>query len=234
LFVPGGFGGYLLIMIVGMLISGAAALWVRSSYSKYSKQRSASGLTGAQTARMILDRNGLSNVRVEPVAGTLTDHYDPRSKVVRLSEDNYRGNSIAGVSVAAHEVGHAIQDSSGYLPMKLRAGIFPIVNFSSQIWPMAFIMALFVGGATSQLGGLLINVAILLFLGVLLFHVVTLPVEINASTRAYGLLTRYGVLSSREAVGTRRVLTAAALTYIAAALTAFLTLLYLLLLSQNE
>ena len=88
MFIPGGFGGYLLIMIVGMLISGAAALWVRSSYSKYSKQRSASGLTGAQTARMILDRNGLSNVRVEPVAGTLTDHYDPRSKVVRLSEDN--------------------------------------------------------------------------------------------------------------------------------------------------
>ena len=108
MFIPGGFGGYLLIMIVGMLISGAAALWVRSSYSKYSKKRSASGLTGAQTARLILDRNGLTNVRVEPVAGQLTDHYDPRSKVVRLSEDNFRGNSIAGVSVAAHEVGHAI------------------------------------------------------------------------------------------------------------------------------
>src|SRR5215212_9414379 len=157
LYIPGGFGGYLLIMIVGILISGAAALWVRSSYSKYSKQRSASGLTGAQTARMILDRNGLSNVKVEPVAGQLTDHYDPRSKIVRLSEDNFRGNSIAGVSVAAHEVGHAIQDSSGYLPMKLRAGIFPVVNFSSQIWPMAFIMAFFVGGASSQLGGLLIK-----------------------------------------------------------------------------
>ena len=154
-----------MIMVVGMLISGAAALWVRSSYSKFSKKRSASGLTGAQTARMILDRNGLSNVRVEPVAGQLTDHYDPRSKVVRLSEDNYRGNSIAGVSVAAHEVGHAIQDASGYLPMKLRAGIFPIVNFSSQIWPMAFIMAFFVGGAASPTGSLLINVAILLFLG---------------------------------------------------------------------
>src|SRR3712207_5157162 len=100
-------------MIIGALISGAAALWVRSSYAKYSKQRSNSGLTGAQTARMILDRNGLSNVRVEPVAGTLTDHYDPRSKVVRLSESNFRDSSIAGVSVAAHEVGHAIQDASG-------------------------------------------------------------------------------------------------------------------------
>ncbi|CAN5644562.1 zinc metallopeptidase [soil metagenome] len=233
MFVPGGFGGYLLIMIVGMLISGAAALWVRSSYSKFSKKRSASGLTGQQTARMILDRNGLSNVRVEPVAGQLTDHYDPRSKVIRLSEDNFRGNSIAGVSVAAHEVGHAIQDASGYLPMKLRAGIFPVVNFSSQIWPMAFIMALFVGGASSPMGSLLINVAILLFAGVLIFHVVTLPVEINASTRAYGLLTRYGILSGTEAAGTKRVLTAAAFTYIAAALTAVLTFLYLLLVSRQ-
>ncbi len=233
MFVPGGFGGYLLIMIVGMLISGAAALWVRSSYSKFSKKRSASGLTGQQTARMILDRNGLTNVRVEPVAGQLTDHYDPRSKVIRLSEDNFRGNSIAGVSVAAHEVGHAIQDASGYLPMKLRAGIFPVVNFSSQIWPMAFIMALFVGGASSPMGSLLINVAILLFAGVLIFHVVTLPVEINASTRAYGLLTRYGILSGTEAAGTKRVLTAAAFTYIAAALTAVLTFLYLLLVSRQ-
>ena len=123
--LPVGFGGYLLIMVVGMLISGAAALWVRSSYSKFSKQRSASGLTGAQTARMILDRNGLSNVKVEPVAGQLTDHYDPRSKVVRLSEDNYTKNSIAGVSVAAHEVGHAIQDASGYVPMKLQGRHLP-------------------------------------------------------------------------------------------------------------
>jgi Zn-dependent membrane protease YugP len=231
--LPVGFGGYLLIMVVGMLISGAAALWVRSSYSKFSKQRSASGLTGAQTARMILDRNGLSNVRVEPVAGQLTDHYDPRSKVVRLSEDNYRNNSIAGVSVAAHEVGHAIQDAGGYLPMKLRAGIFPIVNFSSQIWPMAFIFAFFVGGAATQFGALLINLAVIMFLGVLAFHIVTLPVEINASTRAYGLLTRYGILSSSEAAGTRRVLTAAAFTYIAAALTAVLTFLYLLAVSRQ-
>ena len=201
--LPVGFGGYLLIMVVGMLISGAAALWVRSSYSKFSKQRSASGLTGAQTARMILDRNGLSNVKVEPVAGQLTDHYDPRSKVVRLSEDNYRENSIAGVSVAAHEVGHAIQDASGYVPMKLRAGIFPVVNISSQFWPMAFIFAFFVGGAATPLGSLLINIAVIMFLGVLAFHVVTLPVEINASTRAYGLLTRYGILSSSEASGTQ-------------------------------
>jgi uncharacterized protein len=229
----GGIGfGYLFIMIIGVLISGAAALWVRSSYAKYSKQRSNSGLTGAQTARMILDRNGLTNVRVEPVAGTLTDHYDPRSKVVRLSESNFRDSTIAGVSVAAHEVGHAIQDASGYVPMKLRSGLVPIVNFGGQLWTPLFIMAI-ITGVSSGIGSLFIQLAVIAFAGVLAFHVVTLPVEINASTRAYGLLTRYGILSATEAGGTRRVLTAAAFTYIAAALTSLLTLLYLLALSRD-
>jgi uncharacterized protein len=226
------FGGYLLVMIVGALISGAAALWVRSSYSKYSKQMSASGLTGREVARMILDRNGLSNVRVEPVAGQLTDHYDPSSKTVRLSEGNFAKSSIAAVSVSAHECGHAIQDATGYLPMKARAGLFPIVSFSSQVWVPLFFVGIFMGA--SGAGHLFIQIAAILFMAVLAFHVVTLPVEINASTRAYGLLTRYGVLSSREAGGTKRVLTAAAFTYIAAALTALLTLLYLLFLSQND
>ena len=225
--------GYIIVMVVGILISGAAALWVRSSYKKYSKQRSASGLTGAQTARMILDRNNLTNVRVEPVAGELTDHYDPGGKVIRLSERNFGKNSIAAVSVAAHECGHAIQDASGYVPMKFRAGLFPIVAFSSQVWMPLFIFAIIMGVGTAT-GQFLIQLAAILFLGVLAFHVVTLPVEINASTRAYGLLTRYGILSSSEASGTRRVLTAAAFTYIAAALTALLTLLYLLFLSQSN
>ena len=220
-------------MVLGILISGAAALWVRSSYKKYSREMSASGLTGAQVARMILDRNNLSNVRVEPVPGQLTDHYDPRGKVIRLSEGNFNKSSIAAVSVAAHEAGHAIQDGVGYLPMKFRAGLFPIAAFSSQVWFFLFIAAIFMGAGTAM-GQFLIQLAVILFLGVLVFHVVTLPVEINASTRAYGLLTRYGVLSSREAGGTRRVLTAAAFTYIAAALTALLTLVYLLFLSQSE
>ena len=223
-----GFGGDILVMILGALVSGAAALWVRSSYKKYSKQTSYSGLTGAQVARMILDRNGLSNVPVEPVAGQLTDHYDPRSKTVRLSEGNFAHNSIAAISVAAHECGHAIQDATGYLPMKARAGLFPIVAFSSQLWMPLFLMGIF------GLGTFFIQLAVIAFIAVLAFHVVTLPVEINASTRAYGLLTRYGMLSVNEAAGTRRVLTAAAFTYIAAALTSLLTLLYLLFLSQNE
>jgi Zn-dependent membrane protease YugP len=161
------------------------------------------------------------------VPGQLTDHYDPRSKVVRLSGNNFRQRSIAAVSVAAHEVGHAIQDATGYIPMKLRSGLFPVVAFSSQIWLPLFIIGIFIGAP------LFIQLAAILFVAVLAFHVVTLPVEINASTRAYGLLTHYGILSRTEAGGTRRVL-AAAFTYLAAALTAFLTLLYLLFLSQNE
>jgi uncharacterized protein len=226
-FIPGGFGGYLLIMVLGMALSGIVAVWLRSTYSKYSKQMSRSGLTGAQAARQILDRNGLTNVRVEPVAGKLTDHYDPRSKTVRLSEGNFATNSIAAVSVAAHEVGHAIQDASGYVPMKLRAGLFPIVSIGSQFWPMAFLFGILLSAP------FMIDLAVILFLGVLAFHVVTLPVEINASTRAYGMLTRYGILSATEAGGTKRVLTAAAFTYIAAALTAVLTFLYLFLVSRQ-
>ena len=218
---------YLLIIIVGAVISGLAGLWVRRSYSKYSKQQSASGMTGAQVARSILDRNGLTDVRVEPVAGTLTDHYDPRSKVVRLSEGNFNKNSIAGVSVAAHEVGHAIQDARGYAPMKLRSGLFPIVNFAGQLWTPLFFLGIF------GFGAFFIKLAIIAFAAILAFHVVTLPVEINASTRAYGQLTRYGILSTSEAGGTRRVLTAAAFTYIAAALVSVLTLLYLVFLSRQ-
>ncbi len=225
--------GYILVMVAGVVISGAAALWVRSSYKRYSKKASASGMTGAEVARAILDRNSLQNVRVEPVAGELTDHYDPRGKVVRLSEGNYGRNSIAAVSVAAHEVGHAIQDATGYLPMKARAGLFPIVAFSSQVWILLFIGGIFMGMGTAA-GSFFVQLAVILFGAVLAFHVVTLPVEINASTRAYGLLSRYGLLSHTEAGGTKRVLTAAAFTYIAAALTALLTFLYLLFVSQNE
>ena len=220
--------GYILVMIVGIAISGIAAIWVRTSYSRYSKKRSTSGLVGAQVARVILDRNGLTNVRVEPVPGQLTDHYDPRTKAVRLSEGNFKESSIAAVSVAAHECGHAIQDGSGYLPMKLRAGLFPMVAISSQLWMPVFIVGIFVGAP------LFVQLAAILFAAVLAFHIVTLPVEIDASRRAYGILTRYGILSRDEADGTKRVLTAAAFTYIAAALTAFLTFLYLLFLSQSS
>ena len=223
--------GHFLVMVLGAVVSGAAALWVRSSYSRWSKRFSTSGLSGAEVARAILDRNGLWNVRVEPVAGTLTDYYDPSRKAVRLSEENFRGSSIAAVSVAAHECGHAIQDGTGYLPMKLRAGLLPIVNLGAQLWFPLFFAGIVMGGA--GLGQLFIQLGVLAFAGVLAFHVVTLPVEFDASRRAYGLLTRYGLLSRHEAGGTKRVLTAAAFTYVAAALTSLLTLLYLILVSRE-
>lgn len=224
----GGIGlGYIAVMVLGLIISGLASLWVKRSYSKYSKQMSASGMTGAQVARSILDRNGLTNVKVEPVAGQLTDHYDPGAKVVRLSEDNFNKPSIAGVSVAAHEVGHAIQDASGYAPMKLRSGLVPVANFSNQLFMPLILIGFFAGSP------LFIQLAAIVFAGVLLFHVVTLPVEFNASTRAYAQLTRYGLLSRTEAGGTKRVLSAAAFTYIAAALTSLLMLVWLLLASRE-
>lgn len=226
--------GFYVVMFAGMAISGIVALWLRSTYAKYSKQKSYSGMSGAQVARAILDRNGLTNVPVEPVAGQLTDHYDPRTKVVRLSEGNFGSNSIAAASVAAHEVGHAIQDASGYAPMKLRSGIVPIVNFSNQLFmPLLFGGFILGGFGGSGLGQTLILAAAVVFMAVLAFHVVTLPVEINASTRAYGQLTRYGFLSSSEAAGTKRVLSAAAMTYIAAALTSLLTVVFLLLAARE-
>ena len=225
---------FYIAMFAGMAISGVVALWLRSTYSKYSKQRSYSGMSGAQVARAILDRNGLNNVPVEPVAGQLTDHYDPRGKVIRLSEGNFRSDSIAAASVAAHEVGHAIQDASGYVPMKLRSGIVPIVNFSNQLFMPLLFGGFILGGFSGPgLGQTLIMAAAVLFLAVFAFQVVTLPVEVNASTRAYGQLTRYGFLSSREAAGTKRVLSAAAMTYIAAAVGSLLILLSLFVASRE-
>ena len=227
--------GFYVVMFAGMAISGVVAIWLKRTYSKYSKQKSYSGMSGAQVARAILDRNGLNNVPVEPVAGQLTDHYDPSSKVVRLSEGNFRSDSIAAASVAAHEVGHAIQDASGYVPMKLRSGIVPIVNFSNQLFMPLLFGGFILGGFSGQggLGQMLVLGAAVVFMAVFAFHVVTLPVEINASTRAYGQLTRYGFLSSTEAAGTKRVLSAAAMTYIAAALTSLLMVVYLLLAARQ-
>ncbi len=225
---------FYIAMFAGMAISGIVALWLKRTYSKYSKQRSYSGMSGEQVARAILDRNGLNNVPVEPVAGQLTDHYDPRTKVVRLSEGNFRSDSIAAASVAAHEVGHAIQDASGYVPMKLRSGIVPIVNFSNQLFMPLLFGGFILGGFSGPgLGQTLIMAAAVLFLAVFAFQVVTLPVEVNASTRAYGQLTRYGFLSSSEAAGTKRVLSAAAMTYIAAAVGSLLILLSLFLASRD-
>lgn len=218
--------GYLALLVLGALVS-VTAVWVRSTYATYSKQPTARGLTGAEVAREILDRNGLGQVRVVPVPGRLTDHYDPRAKAVRLSEGNFGISSVAAAGIAAHESGHALQDASGYVPMKFRYGISPLVGIGAQAWPFLFLMGIF------GLGSVFIQLAVTAFAAVLVFHLVTLPVEFNASRRAHKLLGSYEIVSGAEASGVRRVLRAAGLTYVAAALTAVLALGYLLLLSRQ-
>ena len=207
---------YLLFMVPAFILSLVAQGLVKSSFSKYSKVGNRRGITGAEAARRILDSSGLSEVRIEPAQGRgLSDHYDPRTKVLRLSPDVYGKASLASVGVAAHEAGHALQDSRGYTPLKLRSALVPAAQLGSTLaWPLLF-LGMFLG--------------VIFFSGAVLFQVVTLPVEFNASARAMRALEGVGILSGDELSGARRVLSAAALTYVAAAVTAVLQLLYFLL-----
>ena len=212
-----------------MLFVGPAlllALWaqskVSSAYETYARVRAANGLTGAEVARQMLRLAGIDDVRVEPIGGRLTDHYDPRSKVVRLSEGVYYGSTVAAQGIAAHEVGHAIQHATGYVWLGLRNAIIPVTQFGSQLaFPLFFL------GLIMQLDPL-INLGILLFSLAVLFQVITLPVEFNASSRALATLAGGGYLRGEEVQGARAVLQAAALTYVAAMVMAVMQLLYLL------
>ncbi|HSH35538.1 zinc metallopeptidase [Schnuerera sp.] len=217
----GGIGGsWFLILLPALLFAMYAQLKVSSSFNKYLKVQSRSGYTGNEVARMILDRNRLHDVRIVPVAGELTDHYDPRSKVIRLSRNVYNGRSIAAVSVAAHEVGHAIQHGEGYFPLILRNNIAPIASLGSRfVW-----ILILLGFVISPF---LIEVGILLYIAVVLFQVVTLPVEFNASRRALIQLEN-GIVYRDEISSSKKVLNAAALTYVAATLVALAQLLRLL------
>lgn len=217
---------FIIYVLPALLLAAFAQMKVSSAYNKYSRLPSGINLTGAQVARMILDRNGLYDVRIEPVRGQLTDHYDPRSKTVRLSSNIYNGNSIAAMSVAAHEVGHAIQHAEGYFPLILRNNIAPIASFGSRF---AWIL-IFLGFIISPF---FIDLGIALFIAAVLFQVVTLPVEFNASKRALaqlenGFVTREGIRPVKE------VLSAAALTYVAATLVAVGQLLRLLVLTGRR
>ncbi|APF17998.1 zinc metallopeptidase [Caldithrix abyssi] len=218
----------MILLIPAFILAVWAQIKVKSTYNKFKKVAAASGMTGAQVAKQILQRNGIYDVEIEPVAGELTDHYDPRVKKVRLSEYNYRSNSLASIAVAAHEVGHAIQHAQGYAPLKLRHAILPVTNFASYAaFPLFFIGFLFNGGMLMQLG-------IIFFAAVVLFHVVTLPVEFNASWRALAQLKSTGLLMSTEVTAARKVLTAAALTYVAAAAMALLQLIRLIILANSR
>ena len=215
---------YLLFMVPAFILSLVAQGLVKSSFSKYSKVGNRRGITGAEAARRILDSSGLSNVRIEAAQGRgLSDHYDPRTKVLRLSPDVYGKASLASVGVAAHEAGHALQDSRGYTPLKLRSALVPAAQLGSTLaWPLLF-LGMFLG----VMG--MVKLGVIFFSGAVLFQVVTLPVEFNASARAMRALEGVGILSGDELSGARRVLSAAALTYVAAAVTAVLQLLYFLL-----
>ncbi|MGM9987496.1 MAG: zinc metallopeptidase [Bacillaceae bacterium] len=216
-------GATLLLFLLAIIIPIGAQMKVRSSYSHYSKVYSESNMTGAQVARYILDQNGLYNIPVEESQGYLSDHYDPRSKVVRLSSANYHNASIAGIAVAAHEVGHAIQDATDYSFLRFRHQLVPLAQISSNAaW--IFIM---IGLFTQMTGIGLVGAA--LMLGGLLFQIVTLPVEFDASNRAMKQLSQLGLLGSQEVKGARSVLNAAALTYVAAVAVGILELLRILL-----
>ena len=228
----GSFSLWILLALPGLLLGLWAQLKVKSAFGKYSQVRNARGLTGAQVARLILDHYGLRHVSIEETQGMLTDHYDPRAKVLRLSPDVGRAPTIAAVGVAAHEAGHALQDADGYAPLKLRSAIVPAVQFGSWLGPMIimggfFLMAL--TGAT-DLGYTLAWFGVILFSLTALFAIITLPVEFNASARAKKELVALGILSPQEMKGVSETLNAAALTYVAAAIAAIGQVLYYVIL----
>jgi uncharacterized protein len=216
----GGYGLYILFSLPALLLGLWAQARVRSSFNKYSKVRSGRGIAGAQAARMILDSHGLQHVNVEQVQGFLSDHYDPRSKTLRLSPQVYQSNSLAAVGVAAHEAGHALQDQQNYGPLALRSAMVPSVQIGSWMGPLIFLAGLFLNMTQLAWAGLI------LFGATAVFALVTLPVEFDASKRAKQILVSQGVLTPQELGGVNSVLDAAALTYVAAALQAVSTLLY--------
>lgn len=217
---------YWLVIGVGMALSLWAQFKVKGAFNKYSKLATRSGMTGAQVAERILSRHGIRDVRVEPVRGNLTDHYDPRSKTLRLSEQVYGSHSMAAFGIAAHEVGHAIQHAQAYAPLQFRSAWVPVANYGGGLSTFVIIAALFLGGTATALGGLLAWVGILLFAGTTVFTLVTLPVEFDASKRALVDLREGGYVSPDELSGAKKVLDAAALTYVAAFVSSALTLLY--------
>lgn len=217
-----------IILIPALIISFWAQAKINSTFNKYSKMHSTNGYTGAQTARMLLDMNGLYDVPVEVVSGRLSDHYDPSRRIMRLSHDVFYGTSVAAIGVAAHETGHAIQHKERYAPLTIRNSIVPIVNISSNLSWVLFILGIVLGFAD------LVNLGIILFSAVVAFQLITLPVEFNASKRALYSLRSKSILYENELNGSKAVLDAAALTYVAAALVAISQLLRLILISNRN
>lgn len=214
-----------ILIIIGFAITLFASFRVKHTYKKYSRVASRTGLTGAQAADRILRNSGIYDVRIEHISGSLTDHYDPRSKTLRLSDSVYSSRSVAALGVAAHECGHALQHERGYVPLTLRTALVPVANFGTNASWFVIIIGIILSYNT-----FLINIGILLFCLGVLFQLVTLPVEFNASKRGLRLLSDTGILYDAEVRQTRKVLSAAAMTYVAAAAASILSLLRLLLL----
>jgi len=219
---------YIILVVPTLILSMVAQLMVKSTFSKYSQVRCSRSITGCDAANLILRNNSINNVAVEAVAGSLTDHYDPGAKKLRLSEPVYSQPTIAAVGVAAHEAGHAIQHATRYGPLALRSTLVPVANIGSRFGPIIAIAGLFLSMP------FLLNIGILLFGGAVIFYLITLPIEINASSRALALLKRDNVLTPQELDGAKKVLTAAALTYIASALTAMMSLIRLILIARSR
>jgi uncharacterized protein len=217
---------YMAVIGVGMVLSLWASAKTKGTFQKYSRHATRRGLTGAQVAQAILRDNGITNVRVEPVAGSLTDHYDPRNRTLRLSESVYGSNSMAAAGVAAHEVGHAIQHAHAYGPLQFRSLWVPVASFGSGLSMLIIMAAMFLGGAATVMGQTAAVIGVALFATTTLFTLVTLPVEFDASRRALASLQRGGYMAPDELKGAKSVLDAAALTYVAAAVTSILTLVY--------
>ena len=218
-----------ILVLIGVMLSLAASSKVNSTYSRYARVGARCGMTGAEAARQLLNSQGIYDVTIRRVPGHLSDHYDPRTRTVNLSDSVYGATSIAAIGVAAHECGHAIQDADSYAPLKIRGALVPVANFGATLsWPL-IILGLFMGS-----GSVLIQIGILMFSLSVLFQLVTLPVEFNASSRAVRLLDENGILVGQEVGQTRQVLSAAALTYVAAAAASILQLLRLLILFGNR
>ena len=216
------------LVIIAFLITLVADIYLRTRYSKYKKVKVKSGMTGAEVAREILKDNGLDNIYVVETRGYLTDHYDPRAKVVRLSTDIYNGDSIASVSVAAHECGHAVQDKEGYFFLKFRSFLVPIVNFSTKFGYLAVLIGLIFGSMN------LAWIGIILLVAILLFQLITLPVEFNASKRGKIFLSKLKVVDSGEKSMASSMLMAAAMTYLASLISTLLDLLRLVLVVMSN
>lgn len=218
-----------LLVLIGAVLCMAASMMVRSTYQKYARVKSLSGLTGAEAAMKILNYSGVTDVRVEHVSGELTDHFDPKMRVIRLSDATYNSTSVAAIGVAAHECGHVLQHQDGYMPIKLRTALVPAANLGSRLGiPLIFL------GILLSWNQMLIQIGIWTFALAVLFQLVTLPVEFNASGRALAAVQQFGILSETETGSCKKVLTAAAMTYVAAAASSVMQLLRLVLLFGNN